>query len=374
MKRLAVSQPFHLMCLSVSDAKAMTLISYLTKTHFADSAVEDALPEQVAGLSRIVVMSDGSPGTQEALARIHNALPRISFHEAPVFADAPSHRAAAELVVYLQKTDTRTVLVVGGSHIVAQARLAAAAIQRRRGICSVIAVPTALFDFGLSRHVRPRDGDPVVCPRPDHIIADPSVLAHTPTRRLAASGMEMLVHAIEAYARPTFNPPADGLALDAVRRLTRWLPVLATGAMSAALRRELMAAALTAGLAMEKGVGGVDALAHALEEDIADQATPGELHAPLMRAIIDFNARAVGERYDALLDAMGGNADPQQDLPSRLATLSRMLKLPVALRETATDRSAFARIADIAADDPSALANPRLMTSGDCRQILEAAW
>ena len=50
--------------------------------------------------------------------------------------------------------------------------------------------------------------------------------------------MEVLVHAIEAYASPVYHPPADALALEGTKRLTRWLPV-ALASMTAKYHREL---------------------------------------------------------------------------------------------------------------------------------------
>ncbi|MGL4974095.1 MAG: hypothetical protein ACRC56_02285 [Bosea sp. (in: a-proteobacteria)] len=351
----------------------MTLISYLTRTQFADGAIEDALPEEARGLDRAVVLMDTEPGVQEALSRACDALPKLRIVTVVVSSDAPSRRTASELTETLRRADAATLITIGGPRSVAQARLVSEAAARRGVACPLITIPTALFDFGLSRHVQPLDGERVACPRPDRIIADPTLLAPAPPRRLAAAGIEMLVHAIEAYASPTFNPPADGLALDAVRRLMRWLPELAGKPITATLRRELMGAALTAGLAMEKGVGGVDALANPLEEALAGSVLPGELHAPVLAAIVDFNMLAVGDRYGALNDAMGVTG-AEGGLATRLGALARLLGLPSALRETATDKSRFARVAELAADDPAALANPRLLTAGDCQQILEAAW
>lgn len=351
----------------------MTLISYLTRTQFADGAIEDALPEEVRGLERIVVLADGEPGAREAVRRVRGALPRVALTVLERTPAAPGRRSAAALVENLSRAGALALVPIGGGQAVAEARLAAEIALRQGASCPVVAIPTALFDFGLAPDVRPADGDPVACPRPRTIIADPTCLAPVPTRRLAAAGMALLVHAMEAYARPTFNPPADGLALDAVRRLAVALPALARGPADADLRRELMAAALITGLAMEKGVGGVDALAHPLEEDLAGAVLPGELHAPLLVAFVEFNARAVGARYPALLDAMGEHG-AEQNLSARIADLARKLGLPAALRETATDRRIFDRLATRAADDPATLANPRLMTPADCQHILEAAW
>ncbi|WP_439572830.1 hypothetical protein [Phreatobacter sp.] len=351
----------------------MTLIGYLTRTQFADGAIDDALPEEASRLGRALALIDTEPGAAPALARVRDALPRVLIAAETLRSRAPMRGKVQRLTAMLEEAGTSTILAIGGAVAIGQARLVAEAAGRRGAGCSVIAIPVSLFDLGLCRQVRPRDGEPVACPRPDRVIADPSALAHAPPRRLAAAGMEILVHAIEAYASPSYNPPADGLALEAVRRLARWLPVAVASPDSCEARREALAGALTAGLAMEKSIGGVDALAHPLEYDLAETGLPGELHAPVLAAFVGFNARAVGDRYGALSATMGP-ADPSVGLDAQLAAFARSLGLPTALRQTGTDPSRFARVAEMAADDPAALANPRLLTPGDCRRILEAAW
>jgi 4-hydroxybutyrate dehydrogenase len=355
------------------QAIRMTLIGYLTRTLFADGAIDDALPEQASRLGRALALIDTEPGAAQTLARVGDALPRASLSTVTACSGAPMLSEVSRVMAELDRVRASTIIAIGGGGAIGLARLVAETAARHGRDCSVIAVPISLFDLGLARHVRPRDGDPVRCPHPDWVIADPTALAHAPPLRLAAAGMEILVHAIEAYASPAYNPPADGLALEAVRRLTRWLPVAVASPENSEARREVLAGALTAGLAMEKAIGGVDALANPLEDDLAGVALPGALHAPVMAAFVGFNARAVGERYRALSDVMG-QTGVTGGLDAQLAALARRLGLPAALRETATDPSRFQSFAEMAADDPAALANPRLLTTGDCKRILEAAW
>jgi alcohol dehydrogenase class IV len=351
----------------------MTLIAYLTRTHFADGAIEDALPEEAHGVGAALLIADASPGTAEALDRVRDALPRTALAVRDASPDVPRLANVGRVLDSAGHGDPGAIVAVGGAGAIGEARLAVEFLSRRGAQPMLIAVPVGLFDLGLPREVRPRDGEPLGCGRPDSIILDPSVLALSDHRRLAAAGMEVLVHAMEAYASPAYNPQADALAMDAVRRLSLWLPRLAQPAHAIEVRRELMAGALSAGLASEKSAGGVDALAHRLEDELAGAVLPGELHAPVLAALIGFNAQAVGERYAALADAVGRGSEPRS-LEARLVALARILGLPSSLRETTANRDSFASVAKTAADDPAALANPRRLTPSDCRGILEAAW
>jgi 4-hydroxybutyrate dehydrogenase len=351
----------------------MTLIRYLTRTHFAEAAIEDALPEVIGSLSRTLVLIDDEPGTEAALQRVQEVLPDTSLEVATCRPQTPRRDLVEPICIELKQADTTTLIAVGGAAAIGQARLAADHAARKGDPIVVIAVPVRLFDLGLARQVRPADSRPLTCPRPDHVIADPTVLELATPRLLAASAMETLVHAMEAYANPSYNPPADGLAVEAIRRMTRWLPVAMHEPDRHDARRELMAAAMTAGMALEKDVGGVDALVLPIKIDLGTTCLPGDLHAPMLAAVAQFNAQAVGERYSFLAGNFGRN-DPALTFSSKIGDFTRSIGLPTALREFGVNPDRFDSFAEMAANDPAALANPRRLTPKDCRQILEAAW
>lgn len=352
----------------------MTLIGYLTRTHFAEAAIEDALPEAVGPLSRSLVLVDDEPGGATACTRVQEALSHTTISLARTDADTSQRDATSRILSALSDIRTSTLIAVGGAVAIGQARLAAEHATRRGKRLRLIAVPAGLCDFGLARRVRLGQGQPVVCPRPDEIIADPTVLEGSPPRTLAAAAMEVLVHAIEAYASPVYHPPAEALALEATRRLTRWLPVaLASRTPHREALRELMAATLTAGLALEKAVGGVDALAYPIKVELGPGILHGDLHAPLMAAMADFNTEAVGDRYATMAETFA-RTTPEPHLSTTIGAFARAVGLPTSLRETGIDPARFDRFAEIAANDPGALANPRRLTPGDCRRIFEAAW
>ncbi|MCW5693652.1 MAG: iron-containing alcohol dehydrogenase [Pseudolabrys sp.] len=351
----------------------MTLIGYLTRTHFAEAAIEDALPEEVGQIARALVLVDDEPGSAAACTRVQEALGHTTVSLARTGA-ATSHREAVSRVLdAVRDIRTDTLIAVGGAAAIGQARLAAEHSARRGDRLTLIAVPAGLSDFGLARRVRLGQAQPIACPRPDQVIADPTVLEGSPTRCLAASAMEVLVHAIEAYASPVYHPPADALALEATKRLTRWLPVALASPDHREAQRELMAAALTAGLALEKAVGGVDALAHSIKVELGADIMHGDLHAPLMAAMADFNTEAVGDRYATMAETFARPV-PQPHFSTTIGAFARAVGLPTSLREIGVDPARFDRFAEIAANDPGALANPRRLTPGDCRRILEAAW
>ncbi len=333
----------------------MTLISYLARIHFAEQAIEDALPEELKqrGVRHVMLWTDDMLAARQVAERVRQALPDMRVSDGVDETELPAGAAA--------------VLAVGGSSAIGAARRSAGAAKRAGRRLLLIALPTELSDLGLARVQTD-------APRPDVVIADPTALDDADGAWLARSGIETLVHAVEAFASPGYHPPADALALDAVRRLHAWLPDAVKPRIDRQARREALAGALNAGLGMEKGVGGVDAVAHRLERRVEGGDRGGLLHAPLLAAMVPFNAPAVGPRYAALAAAMGAEGGGATALAERLRALAAAVGLPETLCRGGADRTWFGALAAAAADDPASTANPRRLSATDYRGVLEAAW
>ena len=92
----------------------------------------------------------------------------------------------------------------------------------------VIAVPTTAgtgSEVGRGAILILDDGrkvgilSPFVVPRA--AICDPELTFGLPTGLTAATGMDAIAHCIETFLSPAFNPPAEGIALDGLRRAWR---------------------------------------------------------------------------------------------------------------------------------------------------------
>jgi alcohol dehydrogenase class IV len=205
---------------------------------------------------------------------------------------------------------------------------------------------------------------------PAAILCDATLTLETEADALAAAGMDALVHCLESYLSSAYNPPADGIALDGLRRAARNIEAAVTGTGDRlAPRRELLAAALDAGLAAQKGVGGVEAAARGLETTAATRH--GALHAALLRAVLAFNAPAIGDRLADLERALDLPAGA--DIAAALTGLAARIGLPRRLSEAGIAAAALSAAARRAAADPANRTNPRHATSADYERIMAAA-
>lgn len=377
----------------------MSLISYLTRIHFADGVVEAALPVEVErlGLRRPMVVTDAGVAAAGLLERVLGALPSsahaIVYDGTPESPTEASAVAAAALYrgcrcgglvglgggSVLDLAKAVRILAVHDGPLRRYAAVEGGVARIRPAMPPLIAIPTTAgsgSEVGAGALIRFADGRKLglVSPHliPTAAICDPTLTLGLPPLLTAGTGMDALVHCVEAYVSTAFNPPADGIALDGLARIAASLePAVDRGADIDA-RREMMAAALNGALAFQKGLGGVHAISHALGGLDGYHLHHGTLSAVLLPHVLAFNAPAVGHRYAALKRAMG--LPERADLGDAVARLAGRVGLPGRLAEMGVDRAAIDRAAPLAERDHTHGTNPRRAGTDDYRRILEAAW
>ncbi|MFN3643468.1 MAG: iron-containing alcohol dehydrogenase [Gemmobacter sp.] len=381
----------------------MTVIPYLSRVQFADRALDEALGEELAalGVARPLVLTDpvgaaALGGAGEIAERLRLALsPAVHPVHRAVSDDVATGTAAARAVAAFEKGRCDGVVGLGGGAALDLARIVGvtggepgrlaavlsgaagpAALRRRRIPVALVPVTTA-NGAGLCPGLRLTDdaerrtlsGDGLI---PTLVLCDPTLTLAQPPAATAAAGMDVIAHCIEAFLATAWNPPADGIALEGLRRAAPALPRAVADGADLDARREMLAAALCAGLAAQKGLGGVHALAHAFEVEAAEVAAPhGRLHAALLPPCLAFNAPAVGERFDALREAL--RLPPGAGLADSLAALAARLALPTRLAPLGLDPALCDRVALAAEAEPANRTNPRYATARDYRQLIAAA-
>ncbi|TCT09918.1 alcohol dehydrogenase class IV [Tepidamorphus gemmatus] len=356
----------------------MSLITYLTRIHFADRVLEDALPEEIdrLKLDRLLVVHDAEAGAGEALDRVLYVLPPHC--EASVVAADTLGSGGSATQDRVDGSGRAGVLGLGGSRALGLARQTAEALGEA---VPILAVPTTTACVGIAS-MTPGSSGAAGTRRtarlPSVVLCDPTLTLHAGPAATAAAGMDALVHCIETYLATAWNPPADGIALEGVRRAAAWLQRAVDDGRDIEARREILAVALNGALAGQKGLGGVHALAHAIEAELAARGDPpgrvpahGALHAALLPPVLAFNAPAVGDRYQSLAEAM--RLPPGTDLGEALARMGARIGLPNRLAALGLDAAIMDRIAGLAAEDVANHTNPRHATTADYRVLLQEA-
>jgi 4-hydroxybutyrate dehydrogenase len=376
----------------------MSLISYLTRIHFADGVVEEALAAELdeLGIGRPLIVTDRGVAEAGLLERVEDAAPAsltaLLFEEGSI---TPSEAGAARVAELYRQNGCEGLIALGGGTVIDLAKLVALLVSHdgpliafaggggRLGLIRdvlppIIAIPTTA---GSGAEVVPGAGvaldngqtlglsSPHLLPKVT--ICDPTLTLSLPPALTAGTGMDALTHGIETYIATAYNPPADGIALDGIARAARHLERAVQDGRDLTARREMMAAALNGALAVQKGLGGVHALSHALGSLEGYRLHHGTLNGVLLPYMLDFNAPAVGDRYAAIKRAMG--LGRRIDLAEALFRLTARLGLPTSLGQLGVDRAAIERAAPRAERDPANRTNPRRARREDYLALMQGA-
>jgi len=102
---------------------------------------------------------------------------------------------------------------------------------------------------------------------PTMAVLQPSLTAGLPVALTAATGMDAFTHAMEAYFAPDFHPICDGIALQAMQMVVKYLPVACADGSDLDARQNMLLAASMGAIAFQKGLGMVHSLAHPLSAE-----------------------------------------------------------------------------------------------------------
>ncbi len=202
---------------------------------------------------------------------------------------------------------------------------------------------------------------------PDAAVLDASLTVAMPATLTAATGMDALTHAVEAYTSANKNPIADGLALQAMRLIARHLPRAVAEPGDNHARGQMLIAANIAGMAFNStGVGLVHAMAHVV--GARHGVHHGTANAICLPHVIRFNADELGALYRDVAEALGIDARDLGDemageaAAQAVAQLGTRIKLPAHLRDVGVPEGDLDTCAEASLSDGAIVYNGKQVT------------
>lgn len=209
-------------------------------------------------------------------------------------------------------------------------------------------------------------------------VNDPDLMIAKPKGLTAATGMDALTHAIEAYVSTAATPITDACALKAVALIAQYLRTAVENGKNLEAREQMAYAEFLAGMAFNNAsLGYVHAMAHQLG-GVYD-LPHGVCNALLLPHVEAFNVQTSAARLADVAAAMGVNTQGLTAEAGAKACLVAIRKLaadigiPASLSELGVKREDIPLLARNALKDACGLTNPRQATQAEIESIFEGA-
>lgn len=221
---------------------------------------------------------------------------------------------------------------------------------------------------------------------PDVALIDPENTVSMPSELTAATGMDALTHAVEAYVSTAASVVTDLNALEAVRLVARFLPRAVKDGEDREARNGMTLASTLAGLAFSNaGLGAVHSLAHALGGEL--DLPHGLCNALLLGTTAEFNFDFAPQRYADVVSALaegfsrrGSVYSARRDLDSIRSMLTDMIEnlraetgLSAGLSVHGLSMPVIPVLARAAFHDACLATNPRKPTVSDLEDLYASA-
>jgi alcohol dehydrogenase class IV len=217
---------------------------------------------------------------------------------------------------------------------------------------------------------------------PDIAVVDPLLTLSSPPGVTAATGVDALVHAIEAYVSVKAQPMSDIFCISAIELISQNIRQAWSNGNNQDAREKVMLGALQAGIAFSNSSV---ALVHGMSRPIGAyfHIAHGVSNAALLGVVTEFSLIGNPVRYAHIAKAMGEQTDglaymDAADLAVKaINRLIRDIKVP-SLRELGVEEEKLMRLApsmaDAAIDSGSPANNPRKPTKQEIIDLYSRAY
>lgn len=210
-------------------------------------------------------------------------------------------------------------------------------------------------------------------------INDPELMVGMPASLTAATGMDALTHAVEAYVSTAANPLTDAAAIKAIDKIVHYLPQAVANGDYMKARSEMAYAQYLAGVAFNNAsLGYVHAMAHQLGGFY--NLPHGVCNAILLPYVQEFNLIGNLERFAVIAETMDINVKGMSPFEAgeacvyALKTFGKYLGIPQNLRSLGVKPEDFEIMAEHAMQDACAATNPRKATKEQIIAIFQKAY
>lgn len=353
------------------------------------------------GGTKALIVSGKSRHGEELARDIYKILENAGI-EAAIFPGAdpnPTDISAMEGADIYRKEDCNIIVAVGGGSPMDCAKAVGIVVYNEgrindyegvgkvtKGIPPLMTVNTTagtaseMTSFTIitdtERHIKMAIVDPRITP--DVAVNDPELMVSMPPALTAATGMDALTHAVEAYVSTMATPTTDAAAIKSIELIAKYLPEAVAHGEDVKTRDMMAHAEYLAGIAFNNAsLGYVHSMAHQLGGFY--NLPHGVCNAILLPYVEMYNKQVVPERFADIARSMGENIEglsPEEAADKAIEAIKNLankIGIPSGLKELGTREEDLELLAENAMQDVCRLTNPRELSKEEIIEIYRKA-
>ena len=205
---------------------------------------------------------------------------------------------------------------------------------------------------------------------PTLTILDPELTKGLPPFLTAATGMDAFAHNLEAYCAPGYHPMADGIALEGMWLIKKWLITAVNEGENLEARGNMLTASSMGATAFQKGLGAIHSLSHPVNSIF--NIHHGLSNGVFMPYVLTFNKSAIENKIAKLSEYLELQEASFNSFIDWVLDLREKIKIPHKLSDCAkiTDKD-IEKLSSMALNDPCTSENPKKTSLDDMKLMYQ---
>ena len=202
---------------------------------------------------------------------------------------------------------------------------------------------------------------------PSIVILDPGLTIALPPNLTAFTGMDVLAHCIEAYSSPFYHPLSQGIALEGISIVKKYLIKAFKDGSDLEARGNMLAGSSMGSTAFQKGLGAIHSLSHPV--GAIYNTHHGLTNAVFMPYVLKRNKSAIENKINDLSRYLDLEETSFDGFMKWIIKLREILEIPHTLKDLIQDNSKFDEMSKMALNDPSTGGNPIKLSQSDFLEL-----
>ena len=207
---------------------------------------------------------------------------------------------------------------------------------------------------------------------PKIVILDPDLTIALPPSLTAFTGMDVLAHCLEAYSSPFFHPLSQGIALEGIMIVRKYLIRAFKDGNDIEARGNMLAGSSMGSTAFQKGLGAIHSLSHPV--GAIYNTHHGLTNAVFMPYVLERNRDAIEDKIISIARYLDLRNSSFEGFMKWILDIRKELEIPHTLKELINDSTKFDEMSKMALQDPSTGGNPVSLNVNDFFELYQNSY